>query len=522
VVTRRENPGAAESNPLSMPGRALRTLEHRLDGVFGEAHNPMRQLGAIGFYLFWIIAASGIYLYIFFETSVGSAYRSVESLTHDQWYAGGLMRSLHRYASDAFLVVMVLHLARELAYGRFKGFRWFSWLTGIPLIVLTLVAGAGGYALVWDTRAQFTLTAAAEWLGWLPGFGDAIVRNFVVNENFSDRFFSLVVFLHIAVALLLLGGLWIHIQRIARPATQPTRTVVLCVLTLLVACSAWMPALSSPPADLRVLSGPLPFDWFYLAPFPLMYSTSPRDLWLTTTGVLIVLAALPWMARTSRPPVAVVDPVNCNGCARCFADCPFGAVIMAPHSFRPNRQQAVVMPDLCASCGICSGACPSSTPFRSIADLVTGIDMPQAPIGALRDRLSTALKNLTGTTRLIVFGCERGARPSIHKNASVAVLPLLCAGQLPPAFIEFALRHGADGVVIAACLESDCEYRLGTRWTAERIAGLREPHLRANVARDSVRLIAAAMGQDAALNLAIKQFLEHLGAFGSASEPRHA
>ena len=100
-------------------------------------------LTVIGFFLF-SFAASGIYLYAFFETSVGMAYRSVESLTHDQWYAGGLMRSLHRYASDALLVVMVPHLARELTYGRFKGFCWFAWVTGIPLIVLTVVAGAGG------------------------------------------------------------------------------------------------------------------------------------------------------------------------------------------------------------------------------------------------------------------------------------------------------------------------------------------------------------------------------------------
>ncbi len=520
MVTRREKPGAAESNPLSMPGRALRTLEHRLDGVFGEAHNPMRQLGAIGFHLFWIIAASGIYLYIFFETSVGSTYPSVESLTHG--YAGGLMRSLHRYASDAFLVVMVLHLARELAYGRFKGFRWFSWLTGIPLIVLAFVAGAGGYALVWDTRAQFTLTATAEWLGWLPGFGDAIVRNFVVDENFSDRFFSIIVFLHIAVPLLLLAGLWVHIQRIARPATQPTRTVAVWVLTLLIACSAWMPARSSPPADMHMLTGAIPIDWFYLAPFPLMHLTSPRDLWIAIAMILIVLAALPWAARTARPPVAVVDPVNCNGCARCFADCPYGAVIMAPHSFRPHRQQAVVIPDLCAGCGICSGACPSSTPFRSIADLVTGIDMPQAPIGALRARLSSALENLTGATRLIVFGCEYGARSSLNASASVAVLPLLCAGQLPPAFIEYALRHGSDGVLIAACPEGDCEFRLGTRWTAERIAGLREPRLRANAARERVRLIDAATGEEAALGRAVRQFMDHLHTLGRTPEPRHA
>ena len=65
--------------------------------------------------------------------------------------------------------------------------------------------------------------------------------------------------------------------------------------------------------------------------------------------------------------------------------------------------------DLCASCGICAGACPSSTPFRSVAELVTGIDMPSAPINALRQRLRQGLAALPGKQPIVVFGCDHGA-----------------------------------------------------------------------------------------------------------------
>ena len=47
----------------------------------------------------------------------------------------------------------------------------------------------------------------------------------------------------------------------------------------------------------------------------------------------------------------------------------------------PSGTQAVVQTDLCASCGICAGACPSSTPFRSVTLFRTGIEMPQRPMG---------------------------------------------------------------------------------------------------------------------------------------------
>ena len=44
-------------------------LEHRVDAAFGSLHNPLRQLGAIAFALFWLLAISGIYLYIVLDTS---------------------------------------------------------------------------------------------------------------------------------------------------------------------------------------------------------------------------------------------------------------------------------------------------------------------------------------------------------------------------------------------------------------------------------------------------------------------
>ena len=75
--------------------------------AFGQRNNPFSWLGALGWYFYWIVAVSGVYLYIFFDTGVTEAYASVEYITHDQWYAAGIMRSLHRYASDALVVVEV-------------------------------------------------------------------------------------------------------------------------------------------------------------------------------------------------------------------------------------------------------------------------------------------------------------------------------------------------------------------------------------------------------------------------------
>ena len=75
--------------------RAFSLFEHAFDAAFGPRINPLYHLGALSFFFFWVVAASGIYVYVFFETSIDGAYRSVEYLTHTQWYAGGVARGLH-------------------------------------------------------------------------------------------------------------------------------------------------------------------------------------------------------------------------------------------------------------------------------------------------------------------------------------------------------------------------------------------------------------------------------------------
>ncbi|MGI9248408.1 MAG: hypothetical protein ACR2QI_05300, partial [Woeseiaceae bacterium] len=79
---------------------AFELLRRPLSRAFESEQNPLNHLGALTVFFLWIILISGIWLLIFFRTSVSAAFDSVEYLTREQWYVGGIMRSLHRYASD--------------------------------------------------------------------------------------------------------------------------------------------------------------------------------------------------------------------------------------------------------------------------------------------------------------------------------------------------------------------------------------------------------------------------------------
>ncbi len=280
--------------------RALRWAfmhgEALFNAAFGERINPLYHLGAIIFFLFWLAAGSGLYLYVFFDTGVPEAYQSVEQLTHGQWYLGGILGSTHRYASDGIVLVMAVHLVRHFAFDRLRGFRWFAWVTGVGLIGFVYVSGINGYMLPWDRLAQFTIVGSFEWLDRLPGFGGALSRNFIYPESVDDRFFSLLSFVHIGAPLLTLLLMWVHIQRVPKASTQPPRPVALALVASLVVLALLKPALSQGGvADLATDVAQVGIDWFYLVLFPLFDRWSAGQVWLLLVVAMLVLVALPWL-----------------------------------------------------------------------------------------------------------------------------------------------------------------------------------------------------------------------------------
>lgn len=485
-------------------------IESFFDVFFGGADNPLRHLGALGLYFLWMLVATGLYLYTVLDTSIQGVYTSIGDLSREQWYLGGILRSLHRYASDAFMVVMLLHLVREWAYGRYHGFRLYSWVTGVPLIWLVYISGIGGYWIVWDRLAQFSAVATAELLDWLPFFNEAITRNFLTPESINDRFFTVLVFIHIGVPLMLILGLWAHVNRISRVDYLPSRRVMLATLASFLALAAIKPALSDTAANLALAPAEIRLDWFILFIHPLTDITSPAAVWALIFGATILLFALPFLPHPKAQPIAVVDAANCNGCSRCHADCPYEAVTMAAHPDKPGHKIAIVDSGLCAGCGICAGSCPSSTPFRSQEKLVTGIDMPQQPVDVIRQQLEAQLARLSGPTRVVVFGCDKGADVRRLAAADTAAISLLCTGMLPPSFVEYALRSGADGVLVTGCRDGGCDFRLGIEWTRERLAHRREPHLRSLVPQDRLRLVFASRTDQSRLASALNDFRTQL------------
>jgi ferredoxin len=240
-------------------------------------------------------------------------------------------------------------------------------------------------------------------------------------------------------------------------------------------------------------------------------------LWLVLAGGTLLLMLLPWVPPLKPAPVAVVSLDNCNGCGRCFDDCPFSAITMEPRSDgKAFSAEAVVRADNCMSCGICAGACPTATPFRRARELVPGIELPDHSIAGLRQQTVAASARLEGDSRVLIYACDNAGAETLN-GSGAQVIAMPCVAMLPPSFIDFALsRRLADGVMLAGCAEGDCYFRLGDDWTRQRMAGLRDPYLRNRVPRDRLvqSWLPAVSGHRR--QQALTQFINSLGESASA------
>jgi coenzyme F420-reducing hydrogenase delta subunit/ferredoxin len=510
---------------IQLGGRWLfQRVEGAANAVFGPENNPLYYLGGLTFFFLYILLISGIYVYIFYDTEVSGAFASVEYLTHEQWYLGGVMRSLHRYASDAMVVTMILHMLRRFFNDRYNGGRSFSWITGVPMLWLVFITGLMGYWLVWDQLAQFIAVRTFEWIDWLPIIAEPTARNFLTNDNMTDTLFRLLVVTHLGLPLFLLAAMLLHTNRLHHPKINPPRPLAIGTMLALLILSLIHPALSHAPADLGIATSELHFDWFYMAPYPLISLWSKGAAWALIGGGTIFVMLLPWLPPKRRDPVAEVDLASCSGCNLCVNDCPYEAIRLEPRSDgHPHFNYEVrVIESKCVSCGICTGSCPFSAPFRNTETLVSAIEMPHFGIQKLRNDVVEAMRQ-TGKQKIFVFGCSHGVGKHVTQldKPGVVGVNVECSGMLPPTFIDYALRQGAAGVLVTGCRCGDCYHRLGNEFARQRLNRERKPELHRKVPSERIRFFMGAEADKAKLYEEIETFHGFLATLDHDSDSGH-
>lgn len=340
--------------------RFMRKLEKAWISVEGVINrfaksdfNPLYHLGPLTIFMLLVLIVTGVYLTLVYRPGAEVAYGTVEKIS-STWY-GLLIRSVHRYASDAMILLILLHLCRMFVSDRFWGQRWLAWTTGWIMLAMTWLAGTFGYWLVWDQRAQWMTEFMMQTVAGSSGL--TYVSTNLASRTFSN--FVIILFLHVFVPIITFFFINIHSLRLSRTRWWTPRWAALQALVGLIILSLIRPAMSYAPADLSTMVNSVPVDSFYLALLPL------TDMWgnIIFWGLAILIAGslflLPWLASGRDTGPAIVTDAKCTGCVLCYADCPYDAIRMVERNDDSGYQKlAVVNANQCTACGICVGSCP--------------------------------------------------------------------------------------------------------------------------------------------------------------------
>jgi len=495
--------------------RPLASADAALTRLLGWEANPLHQAGAIAALAFLIMLATGVYLLFLYR--VGSPYESMQAI-QAQTFAGRWLRALHRYAADAAVIAVALHVFRIWAQGRSWGPRALAWLSGLVLLFLLFVSGWTGYVMVWDEHALVLAREGARLLDALPVFAEPLERAFSGERAMPSAFFFLNLFAHVAVPVGMAGLLLVHVARLARPQLLPPRRLALGLTLALTALALVAPAPLPPRAEPLALPRAVPLDLFYAFWLPFTRGLTPLAAWGALAAATLVAASAPWWTRPRRAARAApshVDPERCTGCEQCALDCPFDAIEMLERrevfgqavdpgltpidTERKSARYAHVDPARCVACGICAGSC---APMAVGPPGRTGRDQ----LAAVRELLA---QRPFAPGEVVVVACKNGAGAAAGPAPRLAIA---CAGNLHSSVIELLVRSGAGGVLVAACSPRDCRAREGPKWLGERLFHEREAELQVRVDRARVRVVALGAGERAAFAEALARFREEIGA----------
>ena len=486
------HPGSPPIHGLESAARRVnRTLDALVHRLYGWRWNPVHQSGALAAWLLVVLAVTGSYLLVYYR--VGSPSASVQRIAADPW-VGSWVRTLHRYATDAFVVAAALHAMRILAQARGWGSRARAWITGVFLLGVGLACAWTGFVMAWDTFGLRLAVGGARLFDVLPVLSEPLGRIFAGDRPVPQAFFFLNLFIHIALPLAMGVGLWLHVSRVARPVLAPPRRIRWGATALLVAVAIILPAPLGPPADPLRLPTDTPIDLPTAWWLPLAEDAAPWLVWSAVLGGLTLALLMPRLSRrprTGRWAPSVVDPRLCTGCDQCVQDCPWEAITMVPRDDDRPSLVALVDPARCVSCGICAGSC---APMGVGPAGRTGRDQ----MAAARADVVPTLQSAPPDDRVVVVCCSQGS-PALRTALAAAGARLHgvpCVGGLHSSVVELLLRQGAAGVMIAGCPPRDCIGREGPKWLDQRLFHDREAELQARVDRRRVRVMTAAAGLD--------------------------
>jgi len=173
-------------------------------------------LGIISLILFLVLMFTGVWLMFYYFPSEKEAYNRMLDLRSSVGF-GFVLRNVHKWAAEAMVVFVALHMARVFFTGAYKPPREFNWVIGIFLLLLTLVLSFTGYLLPWDQLAFWAITVGTSIASYAPVLGEPMRQILVGGDTVGQEALVRFYVLHVAILPGLLSVLLaVHLWRIRK------------------------------------------------------------------------------------------------------------------------------------------------------------------------------------------------------------------------------------------------------------------------------------------------------------------
>lgn len=269
--------------------------------------------GSATLFCFVLQVITGVALALLYQPTTEDAYESLKYISQEV-PLGSILRGIHYFGASGMIILVGIHMIRVYLTAAFKYPREMSWISGVILLLLTILMGFTGQLLRFDSKGIWSVVVAAEQAGRLPLIGDLAARFLLGGDTLGgatlSRFFAFHVFL---IPAFIFGLLGLHIYLVfrngiseppkgGRPVIRKTyRTwyqnmlnkegvpfwpnaawrdmtfgLVVLLVILIFAVSIGPPEIGKPPDPTNIDTNPRP-DWYLLWVFA-MFALIPRAL----------------------------------------------------------------------------------------------------------------------------------------------------------------------------------------------------------------------------------------------------
>ena len=180
--------------------------------------NFLWAMGMVLAFTFGILLVSGIFLLMYYQPHVDTAFDSVNFTIMREVEFGWLWRHVHAVAASVVFLIIYIHMLTGIYYGSYKKGREMIWISGMLLFVAFSAEAFSGYMLPWGQMSYWAGMVITNLfsLGSLEfnGLVEWIRGDYVPGQAFLDRFFMLHVLL---IPLAILGLIGLHFGALRIP-----------------------------------------------------------------------------------------------------------------------------------------------------------------------------------------------------------------------------------------------------------------------------------------------------------------